>query len=536
MVRARFLKHIMATPQEKLAASLEKLRELQSGNRHVFRSQEFPRADRERLLEQGVLREIIKGWVLSSRPEAASGDTTPWFASFWEFCAGYCEFRFGENWHLSAEQSLLLHAEDTVIPNQVIVYSSKGTNNTISPLFGTSLYDLKSTMPKASDLTVKNGLRLLKPATALIRVSDDFMRRHPSEVHVILAGVKDSSEVLGPLLEGGRTVVAGRLAGAFARVGRQAIADEIIKAMKAAGYDARPIDPFAEQQTFGSLRTGVPAIVGRIQSFWNSQRDEAIAVFPKPPGLPQDTKAYLTFVDEIYRSDAYHSLSIEGYRVTPELIERVRAGSWNPQINEADRKNRDALAARGYWQAFQNVKDSGARIVAGADAAKLVRTAHREWYRMMFQPYVAAGLIEAQALAGYRTHFVYLQGSRHVPLRWEVVPDAMEAMFDLLESEQEPAARIVLGHWLFGYIHPYPDGDGRVARFLMNAMLASGGYPWTVIRVEDRAAYMSALESASVQMNIGPFAKFIAERVARSMQQKIESAARMNSRSNSDDD
>ena len=53
----------------------------------------------------------------------------------------------------------------------------------------------------------------------------------------------------------------------------------------------------------------------------------------------------------------------------------------------------------------------------------------------------------------------------------------------------------------------------------MNAMLASGGYPWTVIRVEDRAAYMKALESASVQMNIGPFATFIAERVKWSMEQ-----------------
>ena len=39
---------------------------------------------------------------------------------------------------------------------------------------------------------------------------------------------------------------------------------------------------------------------------------------------------------------------------------------------------------------------------------------------------------------------------------------------------------------MVGYLHPYPDGNGRIARFLMNAMLASGGYPWTVIRVEDR--------------------------------------------------
>ena len=51
------------------------------------------------------------------------------------------------------------------------------------------------------------------------------------------------------------------------------------------------------------------------------------------------------------------------------------------------------------------------------------------------------------------------------------------ALFELLENEIEPSVRAVLGHWLFGYIHPYPDGNGRIARFLMNVMLASGGYP-----------------------------------------------------------
>jgi hypothetical protein len=514
----------MATLHEKLAASLEKLHQLQRDGRHVFRSRQFSRVERERLLAQGFLREVIKGWLISTSPTTVRDDTTPWFASFWEFCARYCQSRFGKDWHLSPEQSLLLHAEDTVIPKQVIIYGPKGTNNTRSLLFGTSLYDLKSRMPKASDLMVKNRLRLFKPATALVRVSEDFIRGHPSEVHVLLAGIKDSSEILAPLLEGGRTVVAGRLAGAFGRIGRNNIADEIVKAMKAAGHDVRTTDPFAPQQAFGTLQIGVPPIVGRLQSFWSQHRDAIVATFPKAPGLPKDTKSYLKFVDEIYRSDAYHSLSIEGYRVTPELIERVRGGAWNPDANQADRKDGDALAARGYWQAFQKVKEAVAQNIAGADAAELVRSAHRDWYREMFQPCVAAGLIDAAALAGYRSHAVFLQGSRHVPPRWEVVPDAMETMFDLLQNEKEPAVRIVLGHWLLGFIHPYPDGNGRMARFLMNAMLASGGYPWTVIRVEDRDGYMESLESASVQMDIGPFASFIGERVKWSMEQAAKAA------------
>ena len=89
----------------------------------------------------------------------------------------------------------------------------------------------------------------------------------------------------------------------------------------------------------------------------------------------------------------------------------------------------------------------------------------------------------------------------------------MAALFDLLQEEPEPAVRAVLGHWLFGYIHPYPDGNGRMARFLMNVMLTSGGYPWTVIRMEQRAVYMAALEAASVELNLRPFTELLAGRL-----------------------
>ncbi len=87
----------------------------------------------------------------------------------------------------------------------------------------------------------------------------------------------------------------------------------------------------------------------------------------------------------------------------------------------------------------------------------------------------------------------------------------MTTLFDLLENESEASVRAVMGHWLFGYIHPYMDGNGRMARFVMNAMLASGGYPWTVVPVSKRERYMQALESASVDQDVKPFAQFIAD-------------------------
>src|SRR5580692_2741782 len=130
----------MPTPNEKLAESLDALSALQQEGRRVFRSEDLSRVDRERLLENGFLREVMKGWLISSSPDARDGDSTPWYASFWEFCARYCQERFGDDWYLSPELSVMLHAENTVIPTQMIVHSVSGTNHKIGLLFGTSLY------------------------------------------------------------------------------------------------------------------------------------------------------------------------------------------------------------------------------------------------------------------------------------------------------------------------------------------------------------------------------------------------------------
>ena len=91
----------------------------------------------------------------------------------------------------------------------------------------------------------------------------------------------------------------------------------------------------------------------------------------------------------------------------------------------------------------------------------------------------------------------------------------MGTLFDLLEEEPEAAVRAVLGHWALGSIHLWPDANGRMTRFLMNLMLASGGYPWTVIRVEHRAEYMVAMDASSGGQRIEAFAGFLAHRVSR---------------------
>ncbi len=480
----------------------------------MFRSGEISRTHRERLRDNGFLTEVIKGWWISTSPQAEPGDTTPWYSSFWAFCAEYCEARFGAEWHLSPEQSLMLHAEATSVPTQVVVYSPTGGNNSTELLFGTSIYDLRQkAMPPGSDLTLREGLRLYTAEAALVKVPEAFFQRSPVEVQVALASLGPSSPLLSRLLEGGHTTVAGRIAGALRRIGRPDQADRIVRTMTAVGYDVRESDPFAEDAKVVSAASPRAPIAGRLAALWQAQREGVLAQMLPPPGLPGDRAAYLRDVQDSYEQDAYHSLSIEGYNVTPDLVERVRHGRWSPDEEDRDRRDRDALAARGYFQAFERVREDIGAILDGAHPGRRLRERVGEWYLELFAPSVAAGMLKAQDLAGYRDQPVYIRASRHVPPRAEVVPDAMEALFDLIEQEEEPAVRAVLGHWMLGYVHPYPDGNGRIARFLMNVMLASGGYPWTVIRVQDRTSYMAALEAASVAGDIAPFADFIAARL-----------------------
>jgi len=101
----------------------------------------------------------------------------------------------------------------------------------------------------------------------------------------------------------------------------------------------------------------------------------------------------------------------------------------------------------------------------------------------------------------------------HTPPNREAVRDLMSALFDLLKEEPDPAVRAALGHFMFVYFHPYMDGNGRMGRFLMNVMLPGGGYPWTVIPIEQRNPYMAALEAASVDNKLAPFSDLLAQLV-----------------------
>lgn len=501
----------MASPSEKLAKSLQALRDLQQAGVVAIRSSDLTRTHRERLTKNGFLQEVMKGWYVSTRPDEIKGESTAWYTTFWDFCTAYLNDRFDKRWSLSPEQSLLLHTGNWTVPRQLLVRTPKGGNKPTQLPHNTSIFDVRASLPVNAQVDKIENLRVFSLPASLVHVGAGMFRRNSIEVRAALAMISDASEILPVLLEGGHSTIAGRLAGAFRNIGRAEIADEIVKNMKAADYTVNVIDPF-EQASLLNIESREPSpYVTRVRLMWQEMRELVIEIFPDPPKNEIDKEAYLKNVDETFVTDAYHSLSIEGYRVNEVLIEKIRDGNWNPENDSEDREHHNALAAKGYYEAFQVVKSSVKKVLEGANAGEVANDDHREWYRRLFAPGVTAGTLCPTDLAGYRNGPVYIRQSAHVPPSKAAVRDLMPAFFNLMKNEEHPAVRIVLGHFIFVYIHPYMDGNGRMGRFLMNVMLASGGYPWTVITIDKRDQYMSALEEASARGNIVPFAQFLSK-------------------------
>lgn len=503
----------MATPQQLLADSLEELRKLQEADSNVVihGTEQLSRTHLKRLLDNGWLQEVMKGWYVPSRP-GSEGDTTVWYTSYWHFIKAYARDKFGAEWCLSPEMSLDIHSGKTTVPLQLIIRSPKANNNVVALPYGHSLLTLRADIDMDNVVVgLDAGLNIYSLEAGLTYASPSYYRNDSMSAKVCLSMLKSSVDILKVVTHNGATTRAGRIIGALRAIGNARLADEIMAAMTDFGFNVVEENPFDDSMPEMAVLPLSP-YVGRLRLMWQSMRRQVIDNFPELPHPVVDADRYMAQIDEKYLEDAYHSLSIEGYQVSRDLIEKVRLGNWKPDSD--DREQRNALVARGYYQAFQVVKESVIKIIQGQNPGSVVEADLSRWYRQMWMPFVAAGILSPSDLIGYRSSQVYIRGSQHIPLNPKAVSDAMPEFFRLLADEPDARVRAVLGHFLFVFIHPYMDGNGRMGRFILNAMLASGGYPWTVVPVELWNEYMKALEKASVNSDISDFTRIIARLVS----------------------
>ena len=117
----------------------------------------------------------------------------------------------------------------------------------------------------------------------------------------------------------------------------------------------------------------------------------------------------------------------------------------------------------------------------------------------------------------YRTKNVRITGAVKTPPDWSKIVKLIDELIkNVVESKTHPIETAAFLHHRFVEIHPFTDGNGRVARLLTNLYLISRNYPLIVLKKEDRNKYYKYLRSAD-SGNLSPFANFITKAVDESL-------------------
>lgn len=129
--------------------------------------------------------------------------------------------------------------------------------------------------------------------------------------------------------------------------------------------------------------------------------------------------------------------------------------------------------------------------------------------------------IDARSAGRFRADRVLIQGTRFIPPGNHKFGELVPRMIELANREGvHPALQAAELHYNLVAVHPFTDGNGRTARLVMNYHLLRQGYPHTIIEVEDRVEYLTALEEANAG-RCERFAAFILRSVARSIRRLV---------------
>lgn len=112
---------------------------------------------------------------------------------------------------------------------------------------------------------------------------------------------------------------------------------------------------------------------------------------------------------------------------------------------------------------------------------------------------------------------VMIRGSTHVFPHHSEVPGMMHGLLKWYHENKGLAHPVELAarfHTKFTSVHPFADGNGRMARLLMNYILQANGMPFTNIPLRRRAKYMKTQEAGNVS-NDKPFVLFLSEEVIK---------------------
>lgn len=178
----------------------------------------------------------------------------------------------------------------------------------------------------------------------------------------------------------------------------------------------------------------------------------------------------------------YSSNALEGNSLTISETKVVIEDG----LTIAGKPLKDHYEATGHSDAFDHMCAlATGKTITAEDIKKL----HRLFYHHLNEK--DAGV--------YRKFQALITGSRYPLPTLGILPEMMEKFIrDLpnLKNEHHPVAYAAKFHKEFVFIHPFADGNGRIARLLMNLALMQEGYTIAIIPPLKREEYISALEKA----------------------------------------
>ncbi|MDE1874323.1 MAG: Fic family protein [Candidatus Micrarchaeota archaeon] len=200
----------------------------------------------------------------------------------------------------------------------------------------------------------------------------------------------------------------------------------------------------------------------------------------------------------------YNSNAIEGNRLTLRQTALVLAEGIAPEGTRAN----DIIEAFNSKDAWEYVK---ARH--GGLTDKFIRKLQ----------YEVTKNTQMRLQGKYRDGRVRISGSGWIPPEADKVPVLIKGTLAKYKSEKTASHPVELASWLhnkFVQIHPFTDGNGRTARFLMNWILLRNKFPPVVIEVSNKEKYYKMIEEAD-KGNEKLFAEFLAEELLKQYTSEI---------------
>lgn len=113
----------------------------------------------------------------------------------------------------------------------------------------------------------------------------------------------------------------------------------------------------------------------------------------------------------------------------------------------------------------------------------------------------------------YRNVDISIKGSNHTPPSYLKVYDRMKKYFDMInDANNDMYYNIAFAHLQLMKIHPFLDGNGRVARIVLNYELEKNGLKPIIISYAEKDHYFDLLEQFKVNKDINPFIGYIKEK------------------------